>query len=151
ATTATVEAPTPPDLFGVGTIARPATALPASLAGAQGDLFASVGAEAGVDAGASLAELAGSVHEVRARALHGLAVLPIADGESPRRARLVGVAFAARSGHHCYVPLAHEAGPNVSADQLRDWFGPILIDPTVQKVAHDWKRALHELAAGQVG
>jgi len=63
----------------------------------------------------------------------------------------VGVAFAARSGHHCYVPLAHEAGPNVGADQLRDWFGAILIDPSIEKVAHDWKRALHELAAGQVG
>jgi DNA polymerase-1 len=148
ATTATVEAP---DLFGVGTIARPATPLPASLAGAQGDLFADAGAEAGVDAGASLGELVERVHEVRARALHGLAVLPIADGDSPRRSRLVGVAFAARSGHHCYVPLAHEAGPNVSADQLREWFGPILIDPSVRKVAHDWKRALHELAAGQVG
>src|SRR5262249_43422201 len=40
---------------------------------------------------------------------------------------------------------------NVSADQLRSWFGPILIDRSVPKVAHDWKRALHELAAGQVG
>src|SRR5262249_52773199 len=95
--------------------------------------------------------LAERVHEVRARALHGLAVLPVADGDSPRRAKLVGVAFAARSLHHCYVPLAHDAGPNVSADQLRDWFGAILIDPGVEKIAHGWKRALHELAAGQVG
>jgi len=146
-----------PDLFGVGTIAPdPAslgtpTPLPRSLAGAQGDLFAPMAAEAGVESGADLAELAESVHEVRARALHGLAVLPVADGDSPRRAKLVGVAFAARSGHHCYVPLAHESGPNVSADQLRDWFGPILIDPAVEKVAHDWKRALHELATAQVG
>jgi DNA polymerase-1 len=149
--TATVDGPREPDLFGVGTIAPPAGPLPASLAGEQGDLFASVGAEAGVEGGASLAGLIAQVHEVRARALHGLAVLPVADGDSPRRAKLVGVAFAAKSGHHCYVPLAHEAGPNVSADQLRDWFGAILIDPTVEKVAHDWKRALHELAGGQVG
>src|SRR5262245_4909051 len=159
ATTATVEAPSQPDLFGVGTIARPAAPLPASLAGAQGDLFASMNAEAGVDAGTGLDGLTNQgldgltnrVHEVRARALHGLAVLPIADGDSPRRSKLVGVALAARSGHHCYVPLAHEAGPNVSADQFREWFGPILIDRAVAKVAHDWKRALHELAAGQVG
>ncbi|HXS81583.1 MAG TPA: DNA polymerase I [Methylomirabilota bacterium] len=167
ATTATVDAPSQPDLFGVGTIARPAGPLPASRAGAQGDLFASMNAEAGVDAGTDLDGLTDQgldgltnrlldgltnrVHEVRARALHGLAVLPIADGDSPRRAKLVGVAFAARSGHHCYVPLAHEAGPNVGADQLRDWFGAILIDPSIEKVAHDWKRALHELAAGQVG
>ena len=144
-------APAGPDLFGVGTIAPPATPLPRTLAGAQGDLFAEVPAEAGVDAGAGLGDLAATVHEVRARALHGLAVLPVADGDSPRRSTLVGVAFAARSGHHCYVPLAHESGPNVSADQLRDWFGAILIDPTVEKIAHDWKRALHELAAAQVG
>ena len=147
---ATADPPAEPDLFGVGTIAPPATPLPASLAGEQGDLFAVV--EAGADQGfAGLGELTARVQEVRARALHGLAVLPVADGVSPRRSKLVGVAFAARSGHHCYVPLAHDAGPNMSADQLRHWFGPILIDPTVEKVAHDWKRALHELAAGQVG
>jgi DNA polymerase-1 len=144
-------APPEPDLFGVGTIAPPTTPLPRTLAGAQGDLFAEVPAEAGVEAGAGLADITAQVHEVRARALHGLAVMPVADGDSPRRAKLAGVAFAARSGHHCYVPLAHESGPNVSADQLRDWFGSILIDPTVEKIAHDWKRALHELAAGQVG
>ena len=56
-------------------------------------------------------------------------VLPIAaprgagSGASPRRSTLVGVAFAARNGEHCYVPLAHETGPNVSADTLRGWFG----------------------------
>src|SRR5262249_22711057 len=114
--------------------------------------FSAATLELGDAAGAAgLAELTERVHAVRARALHGLAVLPVADGESPRRSRLVGVAFAARHGDHCYVPLAHHGGPNVSADQLRSWFGPILIDRSVPKVAHDWKRALHELAAGQVG
>ena len=107
--------------------------------------------EAGAAAGPSADEIAERAHAVRARALHGIAVLPVAHGESPRTSTLVGVAFAARSGDHCYVPLAHETGPNVSADQLRAWFGGILADPTVKKVAHDWKRALHELAAGQVG
>src|SRR5262245_28758192 len=111
--TAIADAPEEPSLFGVGTIARPLAPLPASLAGDQGDLFAGDGAEAGVEAGPSLAELVARVHEVRARALHGLAVLPVVDGDAPRRATLVGVAFAARSGHHCYVPLAHDAGPNV--------------------------------------
>ncbi|MEQ1834795.1 MAG: hypothetical protein ABL977_17250, partial [Candidatus Eisenbacteria bacterium] len=78
-------------------------------------------------------------------------VLPVTFGDSPMRATLVGVAFAARSGDHCYVPLAHEAGPNVSAEQLRAWFGSILADASVPKVAHDWKTVLHHLAAGQVG
>jgi DNA polymerase-1 len=96
------------------------------------------------------------VHAVRARALHGLAVLPVTDtpdAPSPgaRRTRLVGVAFAARSGDHCYVPLAHDVGANAGPERLREWFGPILADPAVGKVAHDWKSALHALAAGQVG
>ena len=143
----------PPSSFGVGTIAPPVAPLPASLAApAQGDLFAAAGAaEAGSDTSAELARLAERVHAVRARALHGLAVLPVAHGDSPLRATLVGVAFAARSGDHCYVPLAHESGPNVGADQLRSWFGAILADVTVPKVAHDWKTVLHQLAAGQVG
>ena len=141
-----------PSLFGVGTIAPPREPLPASLVPAsQGDLFSSASAEVGAEAGMGLDEITARVHAVRARALHGLAVLPVAYGDAPRRSTLVGVAFAARNGEHCYVPLAHEAGPNVSADQLRAWFAGILADPTLEKVAHDWKRALHELAVGHVG
>ena len=140
------------DLFGHGTIAPPSAPLPASLSeGSQGDLFAAAANETAAAAGVSLDLLAERVHAVRARALHGLAVLPIAHGDSARTGTLVGVAFATRSGDHCYVPLAHEAGPNVSAEQFRLWFGPILADAGIEKVAHDWKRALHELATGQMG
>ncbi len=139
-------------LFGVGTIAPPASPLPASLGpAAQGDLFTAASAEAGADAGPGLDELAARVHAVRARALHGLAVLPVWEGSAPRRATVAGVAFAARNGEHCYVPLAHDSGPNVSADQLRSWFGAILADSTVEKVAHDWKSVLHVLARVHVG
>ena len=139
-------------LFGVGTIAPPRAPLPASLAPApQGDLFAAAASEAGAEASVDLDALAARVHAVRARALHGLAILPVTHGDSPRNATVAGVAFAARNGEHCYVPLAHEAGPNVSEDQLRAWFGAILADPTVEKVAHDWKRVLHELARAHVG
>jgi DNA polymerase-1 len=142
----------PPSLFGVGTIAPPALPLPASLAEpAQGDLFAATSLELGADNGPSPEALAARVHAVRARALHGLAVLPVWEGAAPRRATVAGVAFAARNGEHCYVPLAHESGPNVSPDQLRGWFGAILADPTVEKVAHDWKSALHVLARVHVG
>src|SRR5262249_24446984 len=129
-------------------IPPPASPLAATLAPAiQGELFATADAEAGLDPDT----IAAQVHVVRARALHGLAVLPVTDGASPRHARVVGVAFAARNGDHCYVPLAHDSGPNVSPEQLRAWFGAILADPTVDKVAYDWKRALHELARGHLG
>jgi DNA polymerase-1 len=144
--------PAAEERFGLGRIAPPERPLPASLeAAAQGDLFATATAEAGAEAGESAEAMRARVHAVRARALHGIAVLPVTDGAPPRLARLVGVAFAARSGDHCYVPVAHEAGGNEGAERLRDWFGPILADPAVAKVAHDWKSAMHELAAGQVG
>ena len=147
------DAPLPaPSLFGVGTIAPPTAPLPASLApSSQGDLFAAAAEEAAPGTTAALDDLVERVHAVRARAVHGLAVRPVFAGEAPRTATLVGVAFAARSGDHCYVPLAHEAGPNVEVEQLRAWFGAILADPDVPKVAHDWKAVIHALAAGQVG
>ncbi len=146
-------APAPePSLFGHGTITPPSAPLPATLTeGPQGDLFAAAASEAAADAGVSLELLTERIHAVRARALFGLAVLPIAFGDSARTGTLIGVAFATRSGDHCYVPLAHAQGPNFSAEQFLKWFGPILADVTVDKVAHDWKRALHELAQGQLG
>ena len=144
-----------PSLFGVGTITPSTAPLPASLAApAQGDLFAASAPDAATpaaDSATQLAALAERVHAVRARALHGLAVLPVAFGDSPMRATLVGVAFAARSGEHCYVPLAHDPGPNVTIEQLRTWFGSILADVGVPKVAHDWKTAMHHLAEGHLG
>ncbi len=148
----TPDGPAQASLFGVSTIAPPAAPLPASLVPAlQGDLFAAAATEAGAEAGPSLEALEARVHAVRARALHGLAVVPVAHGLSPLRSTLVGVAFAARNGEYCYVPLAHESGVNVDADRLRAWFGAILADSSVEKVAHDWKRSLHELAGAQVG
>ncbi|MFM7232764.1 MAG: DNA polymerase I [bacterium] len=146
-------APGQGSLFGVGTIAPPVAPLPPTLAPtAQGDLFAPAAEDsAGPAPGLAPDALEARVHEVRARAVHGLAVLPVTHGATPRTSTLVGVAFAVRSGAHCYVPLAHEAGPNVDAERLRRWFGAILADPTVEKVAHDWKSAIHALAAGGVG
>ena len=87
------------------------------------------------------------LHEVRARAIHGLAVLPLATGGDPRHARLVGLALAARDGTSAYVPIAHDAGPNVPFERVRGWLGPALADPTVPKTAHDLKHAAHVLAA----
>src|SRR5262249_26497746 len=79
AVAAAVEAPHEAAPFGVGTIARREAPLPASLApGVQGDLFSVAPLGIGDTAGlSSLDELAERVHAVRARALHGLGVLPV--------------------------------------------------------------------------
>src|SRR6185369_8272424 len=90
------------------------------------DLFATAGEPAAAD---RLARL----HAVRARAIHGLAVLPVVGGEDPRGERLVG--------------LAHAAGPNQPAAEARELIGPVLADASVPKVGSDLKRALHALDA----
>ena len=86
------------------------------------------------------------LNEVRARALHGLALLPLGSGADPRRSRLVGVALAARNGSCCYVPLGHDSGPNFTLDEVRGWLAPMLADSTVPKVGEDLKRDAHLFA-----
>ncbi len=107
------------------------------------DLFAGGTLET---AGAELAALRDRLHEVRARAIHGLAILPVAEGES-RHAALIGIALAARDGVTAYVPLRHDAGPNVTLERAREWLGPALADPSVPKVGLHLKRDAHALAA----
>jgi DNA polymerase-1 len=80
------------------------------------------------------------VRALRAQAAGGLALLPLVEGDHPRRARLVGVGLAARDGSFCYVPLAHESGPNATAAQLDAWLGGALADPAVPKLGEDLKR-----------
>jgi DNA polymerase I len=109
--------------------------------GASGSGVASAAPAASAAPGDWVARL----HEVRARALHGLGIVPVADGDDPRRATLVGLALGARDGVACYVPLAHEGGGNLDAQRVRDWLFPALADPTVPKVALDLKRAAHVL------
>jgi len=101
--------------------------------------------EAGGEA-ALLEAWTAELHEVRARALHGLAVLPLAAGAEPRTAKLVGLALAARDGTACYLPLAHDSGPNLPLAKVREWLAPALADPTVPKVGHDLKTDCHVLA-----
>jgi len=109
------------------------------------DLWASAEVvEAGGEA-ALLEKWTDELHEVRARALHGLALLPLRAGADPRTARLVGLALAARDGTACYVPLAHDAGPNLPLAQVREWLAPALADTTVPKVGHDLKADCHVL------
>lgn len=125
----------------------PAAPLPAPPAGGQAtlDLWDSADiVEAGGEA-ALLAAWSAELDEVRARALHGLALLPLWAGPQPRLARLVGLALAARDGTACYVPLAHDAGPNLPLAQVRERLAPALADATVPKVALDLKAASHVL------
>ncbi len=134
--------------FGRPGIAPPATPLPAVLVrAAQGDLFT---AAAEADGGVSLAALEAKVHEVRARGLHGVAVVPVFTGDAARHAALVGIALASRDGRTAYLPLAHEAGPNFTLAQARSWLGMLFADATAGKVAHDLKRDTHVLAAHQL-
>jgi DNA polymerase-1 len=138
--------PPPEGNFGRPAIAPPSAPLPALLTGgAQGDLFAAA-AEAGAEGGVSLEQLAAQVHEVRARGLHGVAVVPVVSGDDPRNSVLVGLAIASRDGHAAYLPLAHESGPNFAIEQVRIWLGPLLADASAPKVSHDLKRDMHALA-----
>ena len=85
------------------------------------------------------------VRAVLATAGEGLALLPIFEGDSPRRARLVGLALAARGGNSAYVPLAHEGGGNLGGDQVREWLGSALADSSLPKLGEDLKRDAHLL------
>jgi DNA polymerase-1 len=142
----------PPPADRVGKSTRETSPAPAmgTAGGSPGqatlDLWASAEiVEAGGEA-ALLAAWTQELHEVRARAWHGLALLPLAAGEDARRARLVGVALAARDGTACYLPLAHDSGPNLPLAKVREWLAPALADPTVPKVGHDLKAHSHVLA-----
>jgi len=90
-----------------------------------------------------------ALHEVRARAIHGLGVLPIAEGD-PRTARVIGLALSARDGTACYLPIAHEAGGNLGLEAIREWLSPALADVSVPKVSDDLKRARHLLQGAEL-
>jgi DNA polymerase-1 len=83
-----------------------------------------------------------ALHEVRARAIHGLGVMPVAEGD-PRTAPMIGLALSARDGTSCYLPIAHEAGGNLGLEAIREWLSPALADASVPKVSDDLKRTRH--------
>jgi DNA polymerase-1 len=83
------------------------------------------------------------LHAVRARAAHGLALLPLVEPPGAQDGAIVGLALAARDGAACYLPLAHSAGPNLDRERVRKWLGPALADGSVPKVGHDLKACLH--------
>ncbi len=94
-------------------------------------------------AGGGIDAWIGRLHEVRARAVHGLALFPVLGEGGAGRGDVVGIALAARDGTTCYLPLAHATGPNLDAERLREWLAPALADESVPKVAEDLKTCLH--------
>jgi DNA polymerase-1 len=146
-------APLPPDAPSLphseATRTAPAPPPPPALPTGQGllDLW-SMSSEVVVGGDAPSSEsLIEELHQVRARALHGLAILPLSIGADARMARLVGLALAARDGTTCYVPIAHETGPNLPLVQVREWLGQALADRSVPKIGHDLKHDWHVLQA----
>ncbi len=140
-----VEAIHLPPVTAAAEAAAPAEAPAATAVAPQGALDLWAGSAAAGDA--LLATWTAALHEVRARAIHGLALLPFtAHGPEPGGV-LVGLALAARDGTAAYVPIAHEAGPNVPLSRVRGWLAPALADAGVPKTAHDLKDVSHVLAA----
>ena len=126
------------------TAIAPVPPAPASVQGAL-DLW---GESAGVGTGQQTADaLIEQLHAVRARAVHGLALLTWGDDDDARETPPVGLALAARDGTACYLPLGHEAGPNLSRERVAAWLAPALGDPQVAKVGLNLKREIHRLTA----
>jgi DNA polymerase-1 len=72
-------------------------------------------------------------------------VLPVLGDDDPRAAPLAGIALAATDGTACYVPIAHEEGPCVPLERVREWLAPAFDDASVPKIGHDLKSATHAL------
>ncbi len=136
--------PVPFRPLGPESMPRPETAR--RLEPAQGtlDLWSATPVSTGVVGG--LEAQRERIHEVRARAIHGLALLPLGSSADPRTSRLIGIALAARDGSTCYVPVGHDHGPNFTLDEVHGWFTLALADPSVPKVSEDLKRDAHVLA-----
>jgi DNA polymerase-1 len=122
----------------------PATPSPPASRQGSLDLWGHAGVGPGGEA--SLEAWTARIHEVRARAIHGVALLPVPGVGDARTAALVGLALAARDGTTCYLPLAHASGPNITPRQAREWLTLMLADPSAPKVGEDLKRDAHVLA-----
>ena len=58
---------------------------------------------------------------------------------NPREALLVGMSFALPKGETVYVPLRHDEGEQVSWDVFTSVMGPVLSNPSIQKVGQNLK------------
>ena len=88
----------------------------------------------------TLDELGSLVDQLRAAGRFGFRVL--ADSSTAVRAGLVGLAFATADRSARYVPLRHQgmhSGPQLTVGQALGVLGPLLEDPSIEKVGHDLK------------
>lgn len=66
-------------------------------------------------------------------------------GLNPLRADLVGISVALAPGRAYYLPVGHEAGPNLDPDSLRDALRPFFDSPRKQRAAQNAKYDWHVL------
>ena len=93
------------------------------------------------------AELDQLVAELRAAGRFALHV--ISDVSVAMRATIVGLSFATAAGRARYLPLAHrslDAGVSLDPAQALERLKPVLEDPAILKVSHDFKFAMQVLA-----
>lgn len=93
-----------------------------------------------VESGDELKQLAA---ELKAAGRFSMKV--ITDGTAPVRATLVGIALSTGAAKARYIPLGHEgfgSGVTLSKAEALTILGPVLTDPTVEKIGHDLKADL---------
>jgi DNA polymerase-1 len=66
-------------------------------------------------------------------------------GLNPMRADLVGISVATAPGRAFYLPIGHEAGPNLDPEQVREALRPFFDSPRAQRVAQNAKYDWHVL------
>ena len=94
--------------------------------------------------------LIGSTDELRAlaaemKAAGRFSMKVITDGTAPVRATLVGIAIAITPAKARYVPLGHEgfgSGVSMAKSEALAILGPLLTDPSIEKIGHDLKADL---------
>ena len=57
----------------------------------------------------------------------------------PMTAQMVGMSFAISPDQGYYIPIGHNAGNQLSLEEVRDALMPILVDQKIEKVAHNAK------------
>ncbi|HYR68964.1 MAG TPA: DNA polymerase I, partial [Candidatus Dormibacteraeota bacterium] len=66
-------------------------------------------------------------------------------GLNPLRADPVGISLATAPGRAYYLPVGHEAGPNLDPDRVREALRPFFDSPRAQRVAQNAKYDWHVL------
>ncbi len=55
------------------------------------------------------------------------------------KARLVGISLAVKAGEGWYIPVGHNAGPNLPVDRAIEAIRPALTNPDIPKIGHNVK------------